>query len=270
MGQVASRDTDADEASVLATYELDVPSSVTTVYLAFQWRRQFGVFCERSASQLTRIGRVMKLFRATLSLILLFPTITACPAQGVKPVLTADPTPQAAAADAVAPSTGQMAVDKNYLIGPADSLQVTVWNNANLSGPLLVRPDGKISLSLLGDITAAGFTPMQLAADIATRLKKFVTDPVVDVTVLAVNSKHVFLMGEVARVGPLAVSPGMTILQAIATAGGLTPYANKKHIYILRGDPGKQQKIFFDYTKALKKGDMQGVELQPGDTIVVP
>jgi polysaccharide export outer membrane protein len=88
--------------------------------------------------------------------------------------------------------------------------------------------------------------------------------------VLAVNSKKVFLIGEVGRVGPLAISPGMTILQAISSAGGLTPYANKKKIYILRGDPGKQQKIYFDYTKAVKKGDMQGVSLVPGDTIVVP
>jgi polysaccharide export outer membrane protein len=92
---------------------------------------------------------------------------------------------------------------------------------------------------------------------------------VVNVTVLAVLSKQVFLIGEVNHVGPLPITPGMNILQAIASAGGLTPYANKKKIYILRGDPGKQQKIFFDYTKALKKGDMQGVSLVPGDTIVV-
>ena len=111
---------------------------------------------------------------------------------------------------------------------------------------------------------------MQLSADITELLKKFVTDPVVDVTVLAVNSKHVFLIGEVAHVGPLAITPGMTILQAVATAGGLTPYANRKHIYILRGEPGKQEKIPFDYNKAVKKGDMQGVSLQTGDTIVVP
>jgi polysaccharide export outer membrane protein len=111
---------------------------------------------------------------------------------------------------------------------------------------------------------------MQLAADITTRLKQFVTDPVVDVSVLAVNSKRVFLIGEVAHVGPLAITPGMTILQAIASAGGLTPYANRKHIYILRGDLGKQQKILFDYNNAVKKGDMQGVSLVPNDTIVVP
>jgi polysaccharide export outer membrane protein len=145
-----------------------------------------------------------------------------------------------------------------------------VWKQPNLSATLPVRPDGKISLPLVGDIPAAGFTPMALAADITNRLKQFVTDPVVDVSVLAVNSKRIFLIGEIGHVGPLAITPGMTVLQAIATAGGLTPYANKKKIYILRGDPGKQQKIPFDYNKALKKGDMQGVSLVPGDTIVVP
>ena len=209
--------------------------------------------------------------RCTLYLVLLLSTIAPGKAQQPtgKPVLSA--TPSSAPTVGVAPqATGQMAVSANYIIGPDDSIQVTVWKEKDLSGALLVRPDGKISLSLVGDITAAGLTPIQLAADITERLKKFVTDPVVDVTILAVNSKHAFLMGEVVRVGPLAIGPGMTVLQAIATAGGLTPYANKKHIYILRGEPGKQQRIPFDYTKALKKGDMQGVSLLPGDTIVVP
>ncbi len=214
----------------------------------------------------------MTLLRSTFALILILPTAAMSVAQQTagKPVLSAQPTPEPATpAQAPAPA-GPPAISGNYVIGPEDSLQVTVWKEANLSATLPVRPDAKISLPLVGDITAAGFTPMQLAADITTRLKQFVTDPVVDVSVLAVNSKHVFLIGEVGHVGPLAITPGMTILQAIATAGGLTPYANKKKIYILRGDPGKQQKISFDYTKALKKGDMQGVSLVPGDTIVVP
>jgi len=168
-----------------------------------------------------------------------------------------------------APAARPSNVASNYIIGAEDTLQITVWQEPNLSTPALpVRPDGKISLPLVGDITAAGFTPMQLAADIGNRLKQYVTDPVVDVSVLAVNSKRVYLIGEVMHVGPLAISPGMTVLQAIATAGGLTPYANKKHIYILRGD--RQQKIPFDYALAIKKGDMQGVSLVPGDTIVVP
>ena len=167
-------------------------------------------------------------------------------------------------------SSGPAGVSPNYIIGADDSIEITVWEQPNLSATLPVRPDGKISLPLLGDIQASGFTPMQLATDIKDRLKKFVTDPVVNVTVLQVNSKRVFLIGEVNHVGPLSITPEMTVLQAIASAGGLTPYANKKHIYILRGEAGKKQKIPFDYNKALKKGDMQGITLIPGDTIVVP
>jgi polysaccharide export outer membrane protein len=163
-----------------------------------------------------------------------------------------------------------LTVPPNYIIGADDSIKVDVWKEPDLSATLPVRPDGKISLPLVGDISAAGLTPMQLTAEITASLKKFVTEPVVDVTVLAVNSRRIFVIGEIGRAGPLSLTPDMTILQAISAAGGLTPYANKKGIYILRGDTGKQQKIAFDYNRALTKGDMQGVSLQPGDTIVVP
>jgi polysaccharide biosynthesis/export protein len=157
-----------------------------------------------------------------------------------------------------------------YVIGPEDQLQVTVWKNEQLSGTVVVRPDGMISLTLVNDIQAAGLTPMQLAQDIANRLKKFFNEePTVGVTVLTVRSKSIYIMGEVGHVGPIPIAPGMSVLQAIATAGGLSPYANGKHIYILRGDPAHQKQIPFDYKKA-KKGDMQGIVLQPGDTIVVP
>lgn len=214
----------------------------------------------------------MRLRFGVIFAILLLPAAGCVHSQTAgKPVLTPAPTPPPAeATPAPVPSTGPANVSANYVIGPDDSLQITVWKEQNLSATLPVRPDGKISLPLVGDIAAAGFTPMQLAADITNRLKQFVNDPVVEVTVMAVNSKHVFMIGEVGRPGPLAIAPGMTVLQAISTAGGLTPYANKKKIYILRGDPNKQEKISFDYNKALKSGDMQGVSLRPGDTIVVP
>ena len=171
---------------------------------------------------------------------------------------------------AVPPASGPVDVSPNYVIGADDSLKVDVWHELQLSGTMTVRPDGKISLPLINDVVAAGFTPMQLAADLTTRLTKFVTDPVVSVSVLAVNSKRIFMTGEIGRPGPLALTPGMTILQAISTAGGPTAYANKKHMYILRGNSNKQQSIPFDYTKAVKKGDMQGIVLLPGDTVVVP
>jgi polysaccharide export outer membrane protein len=212
----------------------------------------------------------MNFIRCTLISICLLPAVVAgCAQTAGKPVLSADPVAPPPSAPIVAASGGP--VDANYIIGADDSIAVTVWKEPQLSvGGVPVRPDGKISLPLINDIQAAGFTPMQLSADITERLKKFVTDPVVGVSVLASNSKRVFLIGEVNRVGPLAITPGMTILQAIASAGGLSPYAKKNKIYIWRGEPGKQQKILFDYNKALKKGDMQGISLIPGDTIVVP
>jgi polysaccharide export outer membrane protein len=214
----------------------------------------------------------MNTFRCIVASICLLPALGIGMAQQTagKPVLSAEPAEPTSPPPAppVPPNAGPLS--PNYIIGADDSLKIDVWHEQQLSAIVPVRPDGKITLPLINDIQAAGFTPMQLEADITDRLKKFVTDPVVSVSVQAVNSKQIFLIGEIGRQGPEAITPGMTILQAIAAAGGLSQYANKKHIYILRGEPGKQQKIFFDYTKAVKKGDMQGIELIPGDTIVVP
>jgi polysaccharide export outer membrane protein len=214
----------------------------------------------------------MKLLRGTLfsSIAFLALVVTGLAQQPAgKPVLSAKPVPTQPA-PAPTPVQGTPMISPDYVIGADDVLVVTVWNEGQLSGSMPVRPDGMITLPLVGDVLAAGSTPTQLKADLTTRLKKFVTDPVVDVSVAAVNSKRVYFVGEVGHVGPLQLTPGMTILQAIATAGGLTPYANKKKIYILRGEQGKQQTIHFNYDKALKKDDMQGVSLVPGDTIVVP
>jgi polysaccharide export outer membrane protein len=214
----------------------------------------------------------MNFLRCTIisvSLVSVFGTGFAQQVAG-KPVLSA--APEAASPPPLPPQppvVAPLTVSPNYVIGADDALDIEVWHEQQLSGKLPVRPDGKISLPLINDVQAAGYTPMQLAADITSRLTKFVTDPIVEVTVLAVNSKRVFMIGEVSHPGPMAITPGMTILQAIASASP-TAYANKKHIYILRGDPAKQQKIPFDYNKAVKKGDMQGVSLVPGDTIVVP
>jgi len=196
--------------------------------------------------------------------------------QAGKPVLTPAPPPPAAEPAAPAGSTGNTLgapvkapiVGADYVIGPEDQLQVTVWENPSLTGQVLVRPDGNISLPLIGDVGAAGLTPLQLADTIAERLKvKYVKDPTVNVAVLSVNSKQVIMVGEVNHVGPVPIRPGMTVLQAIVTAGGLTPYANKKKIYVLRGEPGKQQRLKFDYKKSLLNDDML---VQPGDRIVVP
>jgi polysaccharide export outer membrane protein len=139
-----------------------------------------------------------------------------------------------------------------------------------LSGSLLVRPDGMISMPLLGDVKASGKSPVQLADEITVKLKKYVQDPNVTVVLSQSNSKIVYLMGEVSKPGPVGLTPGMTLLQAIATGGGLSPYANSKKIYILRNTGGKQEKIPVQYKQALKGDGSLNLTLYPGDTIVVP
>jgi polysaccharide export outer membrane protein len=169
-----------------------------------------------------------------------------------------------------APIVPAPVVPDSYVIGESDVVTVNVYKEPTVSGSLLVRPDGMISLPLLGDIKAAGKTPLQLADEVTAKLKKYIQDPNVTVTVQGINSKKVYLMGEVGRTGPLELTPGMTLLQAIATAGGLSPFANAKKIYILRIVDGKQQKIFVQYKQALR-GDLSlNLPLNPGDTIVVP
>ena len=186
---------------------------------------------------------------------------------------TTEPASVGATADAK-PAAGApvptLDLDPNYILGTDDAIMVHVWKEPTISGSLVIRPDGRISLPLVGDMPAAGMTPMALAAEIQDGLKKFINDPSVTVTVTAVNSRKIFFIGEVLRSGPVPLTRSMTMLQAISAAGGLSPYANKKKIYILREEKGKQVKIPFDYSKALKEGNQQGVELKPGDTIVVP
>lgn len=222
--------------------------------------------------------RYMKLSAALLFLLGVCCFASVAQQPGTKPVLSATPdastpvpdAPASAGPHVVAPDAAPVDVDPNYIIGPEDSIRVDVWKEPNFTESVMVRPDGMISMPAVGDIPAAGRTPMQLADQIKTVLRKYIIEPTVTVTVQGINSKHVYMVGEVGHVGPLAMTPNMTVLQAIASAGGLGTYANKKKIYILRGEGANQKKIFFNYTKAVKTGDSQGITLQPGDTIVVP
>jgi len=139
-----------------------------------------------------------------------------------------------------------------------------------LSGNILVRPDGMISLALLGDVQASGLTPLQLSEQVASKLKKYIQDPNVSVVINQIHSKVVYLLGEVVKRGPVEMTPGMTLLEAIASAGGLTDFANSRKVYILRNEAGTQQKIPANYKEALKGNPVLNVVLKPGDTIVVP
>jgi len=174
---------------------------------------------------------------------------------------------QPSAPDARAPMSQASAT---YVIGADDTLFISVWKEPDLTETLPVRADGMISLPLLNDVQAAGLTPMQLGSSIAEKLKKFVSDPHVTVVVTQMNSKRVYVTGEVVRSGAMVLTPEMTVLQALASAG-FTQFANTKGIYVLRNENGTERKFPVNY-KHLIKGDAnsQNILLKPGDTIVVP
>jgi polysaccharide export outer membrane protein len=158
----------------------------------------------------------------------------------------------------------------DYIIGPEDVLHVAVWKENDLTATLPVRPDGKISLPLLNDVQASGMTPLQLAASLTEKLKKYIADPHVTVVVTTINSKKIYLVGEVLHSGATPLSPNMTVLQALSSAG-LNQFARTKGIYVLRTENGKQQKLPVDYRKIVKGERIEeNYVLRPGDTIVVP
>jgi polysaccharide export outer membrane protein len=159
--------------------------------------------------------------------------------------------------------------DASYKIGPQDVLRIDVWKEPEISRAVPVRPDGKISLPLLNDVQAAGRTAMELANEITEELKKFINSPQVTVTVTEINSRRVYVTGEVTRPGAYPLLPNMTALQALTSGGGFTQFANLKKIYVLRTENGKQVKHPFNY-KDVVNGKADDIALQPGDTIVVP
>ncbi len=164
------------------------------------------------------------------------------------------------------------AAGNDYVIGPEDVLQVTVWKNDTLSRVVPVRPDGKISLPLLHDVQAAGLTSMQLRDKISRALAEFMPNPEVSVIVTDVRSFRVSVMGEVQRPGVLLLKSNTTVLEAIAMAGGFRDFASPSKIVVVRKDgTGITQKIPFNYNKAVRAGEEQdNLYLKTGDVIVVP
>ena len=154
---------------------------------------------------------------------------------------------------------------------PEDVLDVTVWKEPDVSRVVPVHPDGGISLPLINCIQAAGLSPEQLAATVAEKLRKIVNEPNVTVIVTAINSQRVFVVGEVLRASAFPFLPGMTVLQALGSAGGFTTFADVKKIHVMRLRDGKHVELPFNYREVLK-GDNpeQNIHLEPGDTIVVP
>lgn len=188
----------------------------------------------------------------------------------------AEKTPSAQAApvapkEAEQPPVKAATDDPTYVIGPEDVISVSVWKEPDFSNTVPVRPDGMVTLALLGDVMAAGKTPAQLASDVTSKLTKYIEQPRVTVVVTAINSRRIFILGEVNHPGAVAMSANMTVLQAITAAGGPTAYANTKKINILRNELGKQSKYLFNYKEVVKGNNSeQNILLKSGDTIVVP
>jgi polysaccharide biosynthesis/export protein len=161
--------------------------------------------------------------------------------------------------------------DASYKIGPQDVLRIDVWKEPEISRSVPVRPDGKISLPLLNDVQASGLTAMELANVISEGLKKFMNSPQVTVSVAEINSRRVYVTGEVTRPGAYPLLPNMTVLQALTSAGGFTQFARIKSIHVLRSEGGKQVKHPFNYKDVVNgKRAEDNIVLLPGDTIVVP
>jgi polysaccharide biosynthesis/export protein len=203
-------------------------------------------------------------------LMILWLAVSALPARAQNessPKKPAPPIPAMAADEAKKGGT----TDPNYVIGAQDVLDISVWKEPQVSRVVPVRPDGKISLPLLNDVQAAGLTPAQLGAQITESLKKYVTNPQVTVIVATINSQRFYVLGEVMKPGAYAVLPDMTVMQALSSAGGFTPFAKMKSIYVLREENGKKVKYPFNYKEAINgKNAEQDVLLKAGDTIVVP
>jgi polysaccharide export outer membrane protein len=158
-----------------------------------------------------------------------------------------------------------------YLIGPDDVLQVLYWREKDVSAEVVVRPDGMISLPLLNDVKAAGLTPEQLRDAVNEAAKKYFEDPSVTINIKAINSRKVFITGSVAKPGPYALTSQTTVLQLIATAGGLTEFADQKNVSVMRTENGKPVRYPFNYKDVAKgKNLKQNIELKPGDTVIVP
>lgn len=162
--------------------------------------------------------------------------------------------------------------DAGYTVKPGDILAVSVWKEPDLQGPVLVRPDGAFSFPLAGQMDARGKTVQELQQMVTERLKKFISDPVVTVSIQEIKGNKVYVIGQVNKPGDFIVNPRVDVMQALSMAGGTTPFAALGDIMILRRtDGGQQQALPFRYTEVIRGRNLdQNITLQAGDVVVVP
>jgi len=196
--------------------------------------------------------------------------ITPAPATRPSEPLRAPTEPGAPGASPAAPA--KTASDGEYLIGAGDVVQVSVWGEQSASVPsAVVRPDGKISMPLLKEVAISGLTPAQAEKSIADQLDQFIKGANVTVVVAQINSKKIYLLGAVKTEGTLSYTYRMTVMKALSEAGGLTDYAKRRKIYVIRIENGKEYRLPFDYDAVVKGERVElNIPLEPGDTIVVP
>jgi len=206
-----------------------------------------------------------------LSLAALLGTASAQTGQAATPVGTSGTsrTPGTSGGTVAVPSPAA-AVSTDYRLVSGDKLRIEVYKDTQLSQSLQVRPDGKITLPLLGDIAAAGRTSIELRDSIATSLKEYIKEPVVTVIVVETTPQVAYVTGEVTKPGPVTINGPLTILQALAMAGGFTDFANRKEILILRNGLGGQKTLTFNYKDAVNQDTRRApLLLQAGDTVIV-
>ena len=162
-------------------------------------------------------------------------------------------------------------VDPSYIIGPMDILEIQVWKEPDFSRQTLVRPDGKITLPLIGDLHVSGMTTMALKELLTHKLKDFIDSPEVTVILVESRSKNFYIIGKITQPGTYPLTKDMTVLQAISVAGGLGEWADSDSIRIIRKSGGTENILHFDYKKVVSGKDLeQNILLQPNDTIVIP
>jgi polysaccharide export outer membrane protein len=163
------------------------------------------------------------------------------------------------------------AQEGGYTVKPGDTLKISVWKEPDLQGPVLVTPDGAFSFPLVGQVDARGKTVTELQNILSDKLKKYISDPVVTVSVQDIRGNKVFVIGQVNRPGEFIVNPRVDVMQALSMAGGTTPFASLGNIIILRRTGAQQEALRFDYTDLVKGRNLtQNIELRSGDIVVVP
>ena len=168
-------------------------------------------------------------------------------------------------------SAAAAVVPADYVIGPEDVLSIVFWREKDLSADVVVRPDGKISLPLLKDLQAAGLSPDQLTEVLVKAAAKYVSQPNATVMVKEINSRKVFVVGQVAKPGTFPLAGDLTVLQALALAGDVLEYAKATKITVVRVEGGEERRFPFNYKEVVKgKNIAQNIRLKPGDTIIVP